>query len=230
MLKIAGHAEEQRGAALMQWWGGDGAARVLALDGPAVLLERASGPRSLIAMAGTEGDDEASQLICAVAARLHAPRSQPPPILVPLGGWFQELWPAAARAGGVLAQAAAVARALLPEQREISVLHGDLHHGNVLDFGERDWLAIDPKGLIGDRAYDFANIFCNPNRVIATSPGRLARQLAIVADATGIEAPRLLQWIVAYAGLSAAWSLADGSDPGTALVVAGIAVTCLKGH
>jgi streptomycin 6-kinase len=49
MLKIAREAEERRGASLMTWWDGDGAARVLAHDGEAVLLERATGPRSLTA-------------------------------------------------------------------------------------------------------------------------------------------------------------------------------------
>jgi streptomycin 6-kinase len=45
-------------------------------------------------------------------------------------------------------------------------LHGDLHHENVLDFGERRWLAIDPHGLHGERFFDFANIFTNPDLMI----------------------------------------------------------------
>jgi streptomycin 6-kinase len=230
MLKIATHPEEQRGAELMQWWAGDGAARVLALDGPALLVERATGLRSLITMAASGSDDHASQIICAVAARLHAPRSHPPTNLVPLADWFRELWPTAAREGGILLQSAAVARTLLADQCETTVLHGDLHHGNVLDFGERGWLAIDPKGLIGDRAYDFANIFCNPDHEIATSQGRLARQVAVVAETAGLDRQRLLHWILAYAGLSAAWSIADGTDPETALQVAVIAAACLNEH
>ena len=40
MLKIAVEEEEARGAALMAWWAGDGAAHVLARDGEALLLER----------------------------------------------------------------------------------------------------------------------------------------------------------------------------------------------
>ncbi|WP_430515673.1 aminoglycoside phosphotransferase family protein, partial [Inquilinus limosus] len=48
------------------------------------------------------------------------------------------------RYGGIVARAAAIARDLLAERREIVTLHGDLHHDNVLDFGPRGWLAIDP--------------------------------------------------------------------------------------
>ena len=74
-------------------------------------------------------------------------------------------------------------------------------------------LAIDPKGLICERVFDFANIFCNPDFETATQPGRLARQATIVAEAAGPDRQRLLQWILAYAGLSAAWIIGDGDDP-----------------
>ena len=42
-------------------------------------------------------------------------------------------------------------RKLLAEPREVCALHGDLHHDNVLDFGPRGWLAIDPHALVGER-------------------------------------------------------------------------------
>lgn len=50
------------------------------------------------------------------------------------------------------------AHLLLADRRDISPLHGDIYHGNVLDFGERGWLAIDPKGLKGERGFDYANL------------------------------------------------------------------------
>jgi streptomycin 6-kinase len=84
MLKIAREDEERHGGALMAWWDGDGAAKVLARHGPALLLERATGARSLTEMVATGQDDEASCILCEVAARLHAPRAGSPPELVPL--------------------------------------------------------------------------------------------------------------------------------------------------
>jgi len=223
MLKVAREAEERRGASLMAWWDGDGAARVLAHDGDAVLLERATGHRSLTAMVREGADDEASRILCDVAARLHAARNRPLPDLIPLSAWFAELEPAAARHGGVLARAADTACGLLSEQRESAVLHGDLHHGNVLDFGARGWLAIDPKRLLGERAFDFANIFRNPDLEIAKAPGRLARQASVIAEAARLDRSRLLRWVLAYAGLSAAWILNDGDDATLDLTIAEIA-------
>ena len=185
-------------------------------------------------MAKSGRDDEASRILCAVAAKLHAPRAKPPPELLPLSAWFRELEPAAATYGGIMAEAAATARELLAAPQEIVTLHGDLHHGNVLDFGPRGWLAIDPKRLLGERGFEFANIFCNPDAgspvlEIATAPGRLARQSYIVAEAAGLERTRLLKWILAYAGLSAAWWLGDGIEPTLDLAVAELAAAELAG-
>ncbi|MGE8589723.1 MAG: aminoglycoside phosphotransferase family protein, partial [Alcaligenes sp.] len=77
MLKIAEQEDERQGGVLMQWWDGDGAARVLAHDDDAILLERATGTRSLAAYARTGRDDEATRILCNVLKALHAPRAKP---------------------------------------------------------------------------------------------------------------------------------------------------------
>ncbi|MDR3511683.1 MAG: aminoglycoside phosphotransferase family protein [Caulobacteraceae bacterium] len=226
MLKLAARVEERRGAALMVWWAGRGAARVLACEGEALLLERLDGPGDLAAMARGGQDDAATAILCDVAADLHAPRGRPPPAsLVPLDVWFRALEPAARQHGATFAKAAEAARALLAEPRETVVLHGDLHHGNVLDGGPRGWLAIDPKGLIGERGFEYANLFRNPDAATALSPGRMRRQAKVVAERAGLERGRLLRWVQAYAGLGAAWSLGSGhdQDAATGLAIAELA-------
>ncbi len=110
----------------------------------------------------------------------------------------------------------------------LGVLHGDIHHGNILDGGPRGWLAIDPKRLVGERSFDFANIFCNPEHELATAPGRLARQATVIAVAADLERQRLLKWVLAYAGLSAAWTLGANCKPELALAVAELAATELS--
>lgn len=225
MLKLSFEEEERLGGVLMEWWDGDGAAAVLARDGTALLMERAMGHRSLATMARSGHDDEACRILCDVAARLHRPRMKRLPELIPLTHWFQALEPAAARHGGILMRCAETARQLLAEPCEVGVLHGDLHHDNVLDFGARGWLAIDPKRLVGERGFDFANIFTNPDladpaRPVATEPGRFLRRLNIVAETAGLERKRLLRWILAWTGLSAAWFLGDGDPAVTDLQIA----------
>jgi len=229
MLKIAMDAQECRGARLMTWWNGTGAAYVWEQDGDALLLERASQNRSLSEMARNGRDDEASRLICKVAARLHAPRPPAPPELQPLALDFEALRLAANTHGPVLARAAALAAGLLATPQQVTVLHGDLHHGNILHAGWRGWLAIDPKGLYGERGFDFANLFCNPEAEIALAPGRLARQVEVVCAHADLERPRLLAWIASWAALSTIWHIEDSENPQTALAVCEIALNELGG-
>jgi streptomycin 6-kinase len=226
ILKIAPSEHERAGAALMVWLAGDGAARVLGSEGDALLLERLPAQRSLADMARQGGDDEAMRIICAVGDRLHAPRSQPlPKSLIPLRSWFRALAPAAAAHGGVYEASLAAAEALFAAPREVCLLHGDLHHENVLDGGPRGWLVIDPKGLLGERTYEYATTLCNPDAATALSPGRLARQAGVIAEAARLDRDRLLRWTLAHAGISAAWCIQDGHDPAAGLAIAEVVRT-----
>lgn len=228
MLKISINADEARGAQLMAWWDGQGAVKVLDYTDNALLLKRSLGNKSLIKMTRSGLDDQASKIICHVAACLHTPRKQCLPDLMPLSTCFEALMRAAKKHGGIFDDAASFARSLLAKPEEVVVLHGDLHHGNILDSGSQGWLAIDPKGFLGERGFDFANIFCNPDTDIATSPGRLMKQVMVVTKMAHLDQHRLLAWIVSWAALSAAWHIEDGEDPDTTLAVAKIALEALR--
>ena len=202
MLKIAMTSEEKAGGQLMVWWDGEGAARILAHESDVLLMERAIGEKSLTNMARNYQDDEASRIICTVVAKLHANKKKPlPPSLVPLSHWFSALEVAATQQSGIFIQAAEVARELLKTPQEEVILHGDIHHENILDFGDRGWLAIDPKGLFGERYYDYANIFCNPNMEVAATPGRLEHQATLVAELASLNRGSITKMDISIRGL-----------------------------
>lgn len=224
MLKIASGEEERRGADILAWFAGEGAVRVLAHADPALLMERADGPRSLAAMARGDADEEAMRILCRAAARLHQSRDTAPPrSLVPLDVWFRDLPGAASSRGGIFEAAWTAARPMLAAPRDVRPLHGDLHHDNLLDGGPRGWLAIDPKGLLGETGFDYANMVCNPGFDASGPPGVLSRRLAIVCAETGFERRRFLAWVLAWTGLSAAWTLGAGGDATPALGIARLA-------
>jgi len=223
MLKIATEPEERLGWALLDWWDGQGAARVLEIQGDGLLMERATGTKTPLADMARYGDDAAATaILCDAIAELHRPRDKAPPQgLATLEEWFRDLWPAAAE--GLLPPVMAqTARRLLDDQREVRPLHGDLHHENVLDFGSRGWLAIDPKRLIGDRAFDYTTLFCDPDLSdrdppTAVRPEIFSRRVEVVLARSGLERARLLDWIVAWCGLSTAWFLQDEDDENAAV-------------
>jgi len=237
MLRVSLPEEERSGTTLMQWWNGSGAARVLEHDDGVLLMERAEGTRCLATMSRNGEDDAACRILCDTAVKLHAARTEPPPRdLEPLDVRFRALWPASDRYGDTMRRCAEVARFLMDHPRASIPLHGDLHHGNVLDFGSRRWLAIDAVGVWGERGFDYANIFSNPDlddpsSPVATLPDRFAQRLSIVTQVAHIERDRMLQWIIAWCGLSAAWYLDDGEQQGAEidLTVARLAIAALDG-
>jgi streptomycin 6-kinase len=212
MLKIAMVEEEARGAALLQWWGGRGAAPVLARDERVILMERATGTRDLAALAGSGQDAAATEILVRTTLALHnrpAPTVQDGVRLVSLRDWFRDLL-ATDSDDPLLQRAADLAERLLsattPE--DIVVLHGDIHHGNVLDFGDR-WAVIDPKALIGHRAFDFSNILCNPTEPVALD--NLAARLHAISRQVGIAPVMLAEWTIAWCGLSLAWASSEAA-------------------
>ncbi|MFC6101011.1 aminoglycoside phosphotransferase family protein [Olivibacter domesticus] len=224
MIKVPIEPEEKWGSALMTWWDGDGAAKVYNQWNDVILMERIDGHHSLVDLVKRGADDDASKIICTVAKKLHQPRRKELLELIPLEVWFKELFPAARRHGGVLEVCSLTARELLDQQEQVTVLHGDLHHKNVLFSEERGWLAIDPKRLIGEFGFDYANIFCNPDIETALKPGRLAKQLEVVAKEADLSKKRLLKWIIAWGGLSATWLLNDGGKNHLDLRIVEIAI------
>ncbi|MFR0688401.1 aminoglycoside phosphotransferase family protein [Enterobacterales bacterium AE_CKDN230030158-1A_HGKHYDSX7] len=223
MVKRALEEEERGGAQVMIWWDGAGAAQVYAYDGDVILMERAEGERSLMHMALQGKDDDASRIVCDAVRRLHRAGCKPPPELLGLREWFRDLAPAATRYGGLFPRCLETAEALLASEHDKVVLHGDIHHDNILDFGERGWLAIDPKRLHGERLFDYANLLCNPDLPTSREPRRFLRQLDVIVEHARVDRQRLLEWVLAFAGLSAAWFLDDGMAAASDLAVAQLA-------
>ncbi len=229
MIKISKHKEENRGAKLMVCWKGNGAAKVLKYEGPALLMERVVSPGvSLAEMAASGADDEASMIICEVAGRLHAHEMKHFPELIPLDLWLKDLRSGFDGYDELIGECSTIAEELLASSNESVVLHGDIHHKNILRSQMNEWVAIDPKGLLGERTFDYANIFCNPDEQTALAPGRLARQTGIISQAAVLDAGRLLKWVAAWAACSAIWSMNDGLNPLPALGVAKLALNELK--
>jgi streptomycin 6-kinase len=104
------------------------------------------------------------------------------------------------------------------------LLHGDLHHDNILTAERRPWLAIDPKGLIGEPAYETGALLRNPYPGLLNypQPGHvLARRIDQLAEELGFDRARIRNWAVAQAVLSAWWGIEDfGPTPVEMLAIA----------
>jgi streptomycin 6-kinase len=218
-LKPEGQGERP-GMDFLRWRDGLGAIKVIAQDHDTALLEDA-GHLMLRTYHGQVGDVIATEIIVDVLQRLHAPSpSKPPAALTPLHDHFEALFSLEksgtnAAIANVIGWSAALARTLLSEQQMVKPLHGDLHHDNIIGGERGGWIAIDPQGVLGDPAYDVANVFGNP--LYATDdildPQRAKRMAQRFAEALGCSADKILRFAAAHAGLSVAWTLQRDLTP-----------------
>ncbi|MES0197221.1 aminoglycoside phosphotransferase family protein [Mesorhizobium sp. M0011] len=208
-------ADELRGEHYLAWRRGEGAVRLLGRDGHSMLLEYA-GETLLSEVLDGQGDNAATEIAAEVMAKLFSQGKDPfPPELQPLRERFSSLFKKATidRDSGhdsLYVEAAIIADRLLANPHDIRPLHGDLHHENILH-GPRGWLAIDPKGVLGDPGFDAANMFYNPldRDELCLDPERIADMAEVFANTLGQTPPAILDHAIAYGCLSASWHHED---------------------
>ncbi|POX41439.1 hydroxyurea phosphotransferase [Streptomyces sp. Ru73] len=120
---------------------------------------------------------------------------------------------------GLVELGATLLRELPATARRDVVVHGDFNPGNVLAAGgPRGWLAIDPKPMTGDPAYDPWPLLTQLDDPFAhPAPGDVLRaRLRLLAGRLGEAPERLAAWGVARSVESALWSAAHDDVPGGA--------------
>ena len=167
VLKVVGASgDEWRVGETLEALGGRGTVRVLAHVPGAVLLERLSPGTSLVSLVLENRDDEATEIIAGVIQHMSRPRepASSPPTVQDWGGAFARY----VAGGDTQVPLALVERArhiytdLCGSQRQPRLLHGDLQHDNVLFDSGRGWVAIDPKGVVGEVEYEIGAALRNP--------------------------------------------------------------------
>jgi streptomycin 6-kinase len=194
---------------------GQGIVRVYEYDGGAMLIERLRPGNSLVGIALNGKDEEATEILGGVMQQ-HSPREIPrrSATVADWGKGFEryvatgddqipmELVEAAQR----------VFLDLSASQRNQRLLHGDLQHYNVLFDAERGWLAIDPKGVVGEAEYEIGAMMRNPveRPEVFLSTATIERRLRQLTERLNLDFERALGWAFAQAVLSAIWEIEDG--------------------
>jgi streptomycin 6-kinase len=209
-------------AAALAAFDGRGAVRLLAHDHDrgALLLERAE-PGTMVRDLVPARDERATDALTAVIRRLHVP---PPPgcPLPALADLSHDFTAHLRRYRGddplprrMVEHADRLLTDLCASAPTTVVLHGDLHHDNVLASTREPWLAIDPHGYVGDPGFEVGAGLYNPDpdlrddALTALVPARLER----FADGLGMPLERLTAWGFVMAVLSEVWNNDRGPVP-----------------
>lgn len=115
----------------------------------------------------------------------------------------------------VLSKARNLRDGLLSVNSPEVLLHGDLHHDNVLKHNDT-WLVIDPKGFVGDPVFEVTAFLANPmpELLSQTDPAAIIQsRVSVFSERLGFEEDKIYQWLFVKSVLCWAWSLEDNLDP-----------------
>jgi streptomycin 6-kinase len=115
----------------------------------------------------------------------------------------------------LIRKAQILANDLLTTKTDVFLLHGDLHHKNILLGSSGNWLVIDPKGIIGEKAFEIAPFLYNPIPELLQQKQveRLVlHRMKVIQENTGIDYDRMVAWSFVRSILAAIWDIEDGGD------------------
>lgn len=201
--------ESEHEADALTHWDGRGAARLLTHDPKrrALLIERLRPGMQLWQVAD---EDEANRAAACVLRMLWRPAAAGAPYRTLAGEaerWLRELPARYERLGcpferSLLDSACSTISELAPTQPELVVLHQDLHGGNILSAKREPWLAIDPKPLLGERAFDVASLLRDRRPALAVDPApqrRIRRRLDLLSAELELDRERMRGWGIVHA-------------------------------
>ena len=203
----------KREAAALKAFTGFGVVTVLAESDGMLLLQRAVSGGSLKSYFPKK-DTEAISITCQCLKQLHQAPILKSKAFPHIQDWLMILnqdWPIPK---SYLQKARALRDQLIQTSTKDVLLHGDLHHDNILQSGD-DWLVIDPKGVIGEAAYEVAAFIRNPMPellTIDTVENIIHHRIDLFATILDVAQQRILDWCFVQAVLSWCWAIEDGLD------------------
>lgn len=217
ILKTSEFSDEfEHALAALRIFNGRGIASLLEYDEEkkVMLLERLQ-PGTMLESLVPEQDVQATSILAGIMRQLWrpVPREHTFPTVEQLGQDLTQLRAYSAFGYGpfpprLVEEAMDLFATLSVSAEESMLLHGDLQHYNILRSGDT-WLAIDPKGVVGDPGYEVAASFFNPLPRILEVPNleqMLARRVAQLSEELGMERARIRGWGLAQS-VRNAWSM-----------------------
>lgn len=205
-------------AQVLKTFSGEGMVKLFKEDpeNNAILIERL---KPGVPISELEDDEKATKIITQVMKRIwkKLPENHNFPTLSAWAGgfdWYRKNYPNGPIPKNLLEKAEAIFKNPVKNPNDQYLLHGDLHHENVLSAEREPWLAIDPKGVVGEREYETAAVLRNPYQKLSQIPNLkevLEKRVEILSKELGLEKKRILEWGIAQTVLSVIWSLENGN-------------------
>jgi streptomycin 6-kinase len=201
----------------LEYYNGHGCARLLELDRAksAMLLDLIE-PGVTVRSWFPAYDNNAVKVACDVIKKLHVRSITTPENFQTIDQWFSLFY--TLTVPEELKKHVLKARMLVDELKqdspELYVLHGDLHHDNILLDDNGTGIAIDPKGVIGEQAYEVGAFMCNPEELSQQSNLKaiMTSRLDLFSKLLSIDRERIAKACFVRIVLSACWTVQCKGD------------------
>jgi streptomycin 6-kinase len=190
-----------------------GAAKVLAADQGMLLLERAV-PGVSLKNYFLNKEPESIEITCKVMKKLTSASIPEAHNFPHIKDWLSNLNKDWQIPSNYLKKARKLRVQLLQNSGRDVLLHGDLHHDNILRNGD-DYVVIDPKGVVGEPAYEVAAFIRNPIPdllSVQNAADIIQNRIAIFSDSLNIPKARIAGWCFVQAVLAWVWAIEDSCD------------------
>lgn len=213
----------KREAEVLRCFDGNGAVKVIAEEEGVLILERAM-PGISLKSYFPDIDDEAIEIACQVMKRLHGRSSLQGALITQQSNNIELLTGSSQlvlcddKSNNNFLLHLKKAQGLLDDLLKTSapsiLLHGDLHHDNILKHGD-EWRVIDPKGILAEPAYEVAAFIRNPILDLLQHKRSIAiirNRISIFADKLDLPEDRIKSWCYVQAVQAWVWVLEDSGD------------------
>jgi len=226
VLKISCDAktsyEEMRA---LHYFNGDGSVQLFAVEDEyhAMLLQRAI-PGTTLKTLYPQYIEEVMDIYITVTKKLHDKQLPARYEFRHVRDWLQTFRHVdlSQLSADMVAQTKEITAELLSSMRNKILLHGDLHHDNVIQH-QNEWLAIDPKGIVGDAEFEIAAFdIIHPSEFHLSSKitDLFTQRINLLAQKSDLDAERIKNWVFVRLILSAAWSIEDNTEIGPCIDLA----------
>ena len=214
--------DEWHSGEILKAFDGSGVVRVYEHEPGAVLMERLRPGHSLVEMSISGKDEEATDILADVIQQMSTVeslkfRTESLKAFKTVQDWGKGFDRYVATGDNqipveLVEAGHHVFSQLCASQRGPRLLHGDLQHYNVLFDSSRGWVAIDPKGVMGELEYEIGAVLRNPfeRPELFLARATIERRLKAFANKLNLDVERMLKWSFAQAVLSAIWDIEDG--------------------
>ncbi|WP_413287938.1 aminoglycoside phosphotransferase family protein [Bdellovibrio sp. HCB337] len=219
ILKIfteTGAIDEKASSSVLAAWNGNGSVELKASDDGALLIERLEGP-NLYFYSESKNETKATEIFVHIIKKIHSsplPKNHSIPELSTLFKTLYDFTGSPEKHRPLFQKSVEVARSLISTQNKVVLLHGDLHHENVMKRKHGEYVCFDPKGFIGDPCYEIATILKNPWDFpeISENEKLCIERANMFADSLKLPVQRILEFSFVHMCLSAMWAIQDGQD------------------